>query len=245
MKNTVLTKLCVDSVTKLPGGKPRRISEPQIADRITTAVMEHRLAPGTKLPEHALCDAFGTGRAGIRRVLLMLAERGIVDLKSNRGAFIASPSSKEAKDVFQARRAVESAVIESVVPRITEEQISSLRARVDKEILAARSGDREASIRLSGRFHVELADFADNPVLARFVEQLVARTSLIIGLFGSSRLSSCPVNEHQDLIAAIASRDRDRTKGLIVSHLNHIESDLDLSDAPLASTDLREIFDRQ
>ena len=66
------------------------VDESDIVERIFDAVIEQRLPPGTKLSESALCDAFGVGRMRIRRSLLLLASREVVELHANRGAFVAS-----------------------------------------------------------------------------------------------------------------------------------------------------------
>ncbi|MFB0915001.1 MAG: GntR family transcriptional regulator, partial [Burkholderiaceae bacterium] len=78
-----------------------------IVERVYAALIDHRLAPGTKLSEAAMCEAFGVGRMRIRRSLLLLANRELVDLLPNRGAFVARPTAKQARDIFQARLLVE------------------------------------------------------------------------------------------------------------------------------------------
>jgi DNA-binding GntR family transcriptional regulator len=217
-----------------PDGRPHKgqDGEQAIVERVALAVMEHRLPPGTKLPENVLCETFGTSRSRVRRALLMLAEREIVELHSYRGAFIASPSPEEARDVFQARRAIEPTVVRNAVERIAAGQLARLKAHVSQEQIASDAGKRHEVIRLSGRFHVRLAEFGGNPVLTRFVEELVARSSLIIGLFGTPRLSSCSEAEHALVLEAIGDRVADRAVELMLGHLRQIESELDLREAP-------------
>ena len=221
--------------------------EQGIVDRVVSAVMEHRLPPGTKLPENALCEAFGASRARIRRALLMLAGRGVVVLHSNRGAFVASPSAEEARNVFAARAAIEPPIVRSVVPRILDSEIDELRDHVAREVAAAIAGQRHEAIRLSGSFHIRLAQLGANPVLTRFVEELVARTSLIIGLFGLQSVSSCSETEHGELISAIAARDADRAAALMLHHLGHIEAEVELNGKSEEAIDVRRILgvDRQ
>ncbi len=225
--------------------KPKAVPslvEQEIVERVFSAVMEHRLPAGTKLSEIALSETFRASRARIRRALLMLAERDIVELHSNRGAFVACPSPEDARDIFQARRTVEPTVVENAVQRITEVQLAILERDAAWEIAAAEAGKRHEAIRLSGQFHVKLAEFAGNQVLTRFLEDLVARTSLIIGLFGSSRISSCARKDHGALIRAIAARDTVLATSLMVDHLNHIESELELKETNDKPVDIREIL---
>ncbi|MFP3570970.1 GntR family transcriptional regulator, partial [Paraburkholderia sp. SIMBA_030] len=52
-----------------------------IAERIRTAILEHRLAPGAKLTEAQLCDVFNVKRGTIRQALALLAADKLVDLE--------------------------------------------------------------------------------------------------------------------------------------------------------------------
>src|SRR5260370_39783468 len=102
-------------------------SDAAIVDRIVCAVMEQKLPPGAKLPESALCDAFDCSRTQIRRILVVLAERGVVTLHANRGAFVASPDATVAREVFEARRAIERSIVRSAAARIDRAALEELR----------------------------------------------------------------------------------------------------------------------
>ncbi len=178
----------------------------------------------------------------MRRGLLVLAQRGIVDLHSNRGAFIASPSPEMARNVFEARRTIEVAVVANAIDRLNPAHVAALRALTLRAAAMRRSENRHEAIRLSGELHVRLAEFAGNPVLLRFVEELVAQTSLIIGLFGSQRGPSCADEEHEAIIGAIEARDERTAADLMVRHLDHIEDELDLREAAAGAINFATIF---
>jgi len=218
------------------------LSEQAIAERVFSAVMEQRIPPGTKLSENALCEIFQVSRARIRRSLLVLAQRKVVDLHSNRGAFVASPSAEEARNVFAARLAIEPTIVRHVAAGVRDPQIAGLKHHVDRESAAHAAGDRHDAIRLSGSFHIKLAEIVGNPVLTRFIEELVARTSLIIGLFGSPNIASCLDGEHRALIGIIADRDGEEAAAWMINHLDHIQNSLNLAGKPEGEIDLRVIF---
>lgn len=231
-----------DNVRQIPKPTIDALGERDIADRIFAAVMERRLPPGTKLAENVLSETFGASRARIRRVLLILAEREIVKLESNRGAFVARPTPGDARHVFQARCTIEPTIVRNAVQFISDSQIRSLKSQVKQEAEANHSGNRHEAIRLSGSFHVRLAEFAGNPVLQRFIEDLVARSSLIIGLFGSPRVSFCSQDEHSGLISAIEKRNPATAPVLMLEHLNRIERELELNGPIDGPVDLRKIL---
>jgi DNA-binding GntR family transcriptional regulator len=219
-----------------------RIDEQAIVDRITAAVMEQRLPHGTKLTETALCQVFGVGRLRVQRALLLLANQDIVVLYSHRGAFIASPGQDEARDVFEARHAIEPDIVRLAVERATDHDIAGLEEHLRLERIARAEPTRRDAIRLSGEFHVRLAEATRNRVLTRLTRELVARTSLIIGLFGGIGPASCPENEHAEILAAIKDKDAGRAISRIRDHLTHIEAGLDLNAGGDGQVDIRTVL---
>ena len=205
-----------------------QLHERVIVDRLTSAVMEQRLSPGTKLSEAALCETFGVGRMHVRRALLMLANQGIVDLQSNRGAFIARPGVQEARDIFATRLILEPTIIKSVIENAESAELCALRDHIDLEQKARKRRNRREAIRLSGEFHVRLAEAAGNAVMSNIVRDLVTRSSLIIALFGTTDASACQDDEHLQILDAVSVGDGKKAARLVRVHLEHIEADLDL-----------------
>jgi DNA-binding GntR family transcriptional regulator len=188
-------------------------TEGQVYDQLHRAIVERRLEPGTKLGEEALCEIYGVSRAQIRRVLVDLSHAKVVELRPNRGAYVAQPSVREARHVFEARRAIEAAIVERAVSRVTEANLGKLQEIIDADREALRRGDGEVSIKLSG------------------------------ATYGQAKQSDCSVEEHGDLVEALRQGDVGKAVPMMAAHLNHIESLLNLtSDEPGEPTDLRSIL---
>ena len=202
--------------------------ENTIVERIYKAVMEQRLAPNTKLSEARLCETFGVGRMHVRRALLLLSSHGIIELQSNRGAYVACPDKSEASDVFAARMLIEPPLVRQLAQKSGEIDLALLTDHIALEDAARKKKERTEIIRLSGEFHTKLAQVTGNKFILRMMRELVTRTSLIVGLFGSSEKTSCPDDEHSNILKAIQSHDPELAEQLIVSHLNHIQSGLDM-----------------
>lgn len=221
------------------------IGEEDIVEHIFEAVIEQRLPPGTKLSELALCDAFGVGRMRIRRALLLLASRQIVDLQANRGAFVASPTAEQAHEVFEARLMLEPSITRLAVQRATDAEIAMLAAHIEREHEAHHIGRRRDAIRLSGQFHGLLAQVAGNSVMLRMMRELITRTSLIIGIFGAQDMTDCRDHDHSRIVDAIRRRDAEEGARLMQEHLAQIKRDLDLSGRATNALDLVSILKRQ
>ena len=216
--------------------------EEYIVERIFEAVIEQRLPPGTKLSESALSEAFGVGRMRVRRSLLLLASRQIVDLRSNRGAYISTPSESQARDVFETRLAIEPNVTRKAVARASTTDIKTLKKHLKLESKATAAAERQLAIRLSGEFHVMLAMISKNEVMERMVKELVTRTSLIIGMFGESGTGNCHDNEHNLILTAFIQKNEEQAANLMRTHLEHIEAQIDLSVKNPPQIDLVRLF---
>lgn len=213
----------------------------EIYEKIFGAIVEHRLAPGTKLVEERLAEIFGVSRARVREVLTRLAYEQVVELIPKRGAFVAKPTIEQAMDVFEARRLIEPAVVRRLIETLTPERVARLHQHEALEQDARRRDDKRAIVRLSGEFHTLIADMAGNFAFARQMRELSNLTCLIIFLYDAPTATTCLANEHAAIVDAIAHRDIARAEALMLEHLDHIESNLTLEPAT-PEVDLEAIF---
>lgn len=194
------------------------------------AILEQRLAPATRLSEESLGEIFGVSRTVIRRALSRLCHEGVVLLRPNRGAIVASPSVEEARQIFHARRLVERAVIELAVLNASAEQLAELRQLAADEKACFARGERGVGMRLSGEFHLKLAEAANNAPLAGFLRSLVAQSALILAQYEGGSRAPCVDEEHQQLLDALQARDSTRAVNLMLRYMDRLDSTLDLGE---------------
>src|SRR5690606_29040816 len=102
-------------------------------------------------------------------------------------------------------------------------KLKELKGLLKREKDAYRNGDTRTGVKLSMEFHIRLAALAGNGVLAEFLEQLVARTPVIVMPHGEpGRRASCSEREHEDIVAAIAAGEREKATALMLAHLDHL-----------------------
>ncbi|BBE73367.1 GntR family transcriptional regulator [Oharaeibacter diazotrophicus] len=208
-----------------------------IRDALYDAIVDRRLAPGTRLVEDEVGATFGASRTVVRAALQALAVGGVVTLERNRGAFVARPTPEEARQVFAARRMIEPGLAIAAAERIGPADVEALEAHLAREAAAiAERGPtaRRAEIRASGDLHLMIAAIAGNDLVTRFLRDLVARSSLVIALYGRSGASSCARDEHGGIVEALGRRDGALAGALMREHIDHIEADLDYSAAGAA-----------
>ncbi len=187
------------------------------------AIIEQALAPGAKLPEDAIGERFGASRTIVRSALGQLAAEGLVELRRNHGAAVATPAWEEARDTFEVRLGLERLVMSRLAGRLTRDQIKQLKTHVDEEE-RARGNNEPLSIRLATEFHILLADMTGSPVLARYISEVSSRCGLILALYSRPHSSECAVNEHREVISALAAGDGERASAVMDHHLQAVAS---------------------
>lgn len=202
-----------------------------IRESLRNAIIDRRLAPGTKLSEAEVGALFNVSRTVARAAFQILAFEGLVKTERNRGAFVSTPSPEEARQIFASRRLIEPGIIAAAVGRITPADIARFRDHLVEEAQYMNErgpAARRAEIKASGDFHLMLAALSGNVILQRFMDELVARSSLVVALYGRSGVSSCGHNEHLAILELVAKGDAKSASDLMLHHLDHIEADLDL-----------------
>ena len=199
--------------------------------RIYEAVLDHRLPPGTKLKEVALSELFGVSRGTIRKAFAQLAAIKVIELRPNRGATVACPSIAESRDLFAARRTIESSIVDSLARRITKSQLRQLNSLIKEEGRAYRRGEVRAALKISVDFHRVLASMSGNSVMVGILDELVSRTPLVVLAYRDpGQTNECANQDHVELVAAMAAHDADRAVLAMKCHLCNLEGKLNLRD---------------
>lgn len=220
----------------------KELSEQDVYNSVIEAIVDQRLLPGTRLNELAMCKVFAIPRRKMDRVLVRLHLEKMVDVVANRGAFVASPDANEARAIFSARKAIEAGIVELAAVRASGADFKVLEKNIADEHTHRHNGRIREAIRLSGSFHILLADIAGNPILADQVKQLVARTSLVTSLYENTSRLGCWHDDHGKLIEHLRAHRTKRAIEFMRRHLDDLEESLNLDVKVSDKTDLRAIF---
>ncbi|WP_298841911.1 GntR family transcriptional regulator [uncultured Roseobacter sp.] len=215
-------------------------SAEDIVLELTEAVHEHRVSPGMKLREDEVGDIFGVSRTVVRQALRSMAHTGLVSIERNRGAFVARPSVREAREVFEARALLEPKTARAAAERAGPRDILLLEEHIRQEHAALARDEAGPALKLSGEFHCEIARIADQHTIETFIRQLISQSSLVIALYWRRRNALCESHAHHALLDAFRSQDGDSAEELMKGHLLDLVSQLDLRDQQADTTSLRE-----
>lgn len=194
--------------------------------RLFDAILEQRIDSASRFTEDSLKDMFSASRAEVRRVLIQLSHEHVIVLRANHRPRVAAPDREQTRQALHARRLTESTLVRLACQRPQTEDFKRLRGLIEREREAVEQNRRGTAIRLSGEFHLTLAQMAGNAPLAHFLGSLVPLTSLAIARSGGSTHSWCAWQEHKVLVEAVERGDVPKAGLLMNRHLDHLEQTL-------------------
>ncbi len=222
--------------------KAAHASEDAIFQSLREAILTRKLAPGARLREIRLGEILGASRGNVRKALDRLSFEGLVEQEPNRGASVAQPTPRDAEDLFAARKCIEVAIARMAAMNLTPQAVKKLEKHIALEKAARDKSAWAKVVALSGEFHSLIAEIAGNALLQRYLNDLVARESLIIQMFGTRQQDACTQNEHAEILEALRSGDADLIARRIEDHIDGIAAGVDLNQRDNDPRTLEEIL---
>ena len=197
-----------------------RLLSVRIADEIRRAVLDGSMLPGTRVGQEWLATKFGASRIPVREALRQLQSEGLVVLAPNRGSWIADVTSQESIEVYKIREVLEPLAIAESVPRLTDDDIASLEATMQR---LERVESVQEYIPLDREFHLKTYSRAPMPHLRDMIERYWNSTQHFRRWFVKDSLAKdgLPFSDpqHLMLMEAIRNRDADAAGTLVRLHI--------------------------
>ena len=193
---------------------------------LSHALLTGSLPAGTQLIETRVASIFGVSRERVRKALHQLGHERLLELVPNKGAFVKAPTLEQARDIYEARRVMEGGIVARLAGRMSPQQLEGLRTHLAAEQAASLKGDRAASIRLSGEFHLLLAQATGSDAVIHDLRELVSRTSMLVALFEESHASHCGCDEHEAILKQLEIGNVTGALNATYAHLSLIETRL-------------------
>jgi DNA-binding GntR family transcriptional regulator len=183
------------------------VASHRIADIVADRILTGRLAPGQRIKQDELADELGGSRLPVREALRILESRGLVTLKANSGAWVASMSLRDLDLSYEIRERIEPLLLTDSLRGLTSSDLDDMRA-IQDEIEA--NDDLERFLALDRQFHWLSYSRHSAPQLAAIIERLWDTTQHYRRAFvrlarkeGSWIIDA----EHRLLLEALARKD--------------------------------------
>jgi DNA-binding GntR family transcriptional regulator len=205
-----------------------------ITRRLREAIIEGRLAPGTRIRQETVAQRFGTSRIPVREALRALETEGLVVLVPHSGARVARLDFAELTELYRIREALEPMAIAASAPLLTDEQIDELRELAG--IVEQSFDDPLKWLEYDRLFHVKSYQAAPLPRVLEMVDRLWNTTQHYRRAYNST-LDAHDIEivrvEHRVILDALERRDGEDAETRQRSHIRRTR---------LTLTEHREVF---
>jgi len=165
----------------LPEAQParRQVERERVFEAVRRAIVDGRIAPGTRLTERGLCEAFGISRTVVREVIRMIAAERLGDFEPHVGLRVAELTRKRVQEIYAIRTELEAMVVRDFLLVATEADIAVAQDYGRQMLAAAGRGDRLAVVTAMAEFERFMARVADNQIAAELLAHLNTRISML------------------------------------------------------------------
>jgi DNA-binding GntR family transcriptional regulator len=206
---------------------PRQSLHDALTPSLRGMILDGGLKPGDKIAERDLCERFGVSRTPLREALKVLAAEGLVELLPQRGAIVAEISEEDIREVFPIMAALEALAGELACERATVADIAHVRGLHDQMMKAYRAGREGTYLRLNRLIHEAIFAIAGNETLAAMYQQILTRIhSYRFIVRKSEKRWKNAVEDHEQIIEALAARDKRRLSRLLRKHITGTTADI-------------------
>lgn len=195
-----------------------RTQAQQVYFFLKNAIYNCRYLPGQEISEKQLFEELPFGRTPIRETLLQLQKEELVEIYPRRGMRITPFSEELVSNLYQTRKLIEPSVAATYCPLYSKANLLSYRNGLRN---AMAEGDAPF-YSLDIDFHTYLISAANNRRLTAIFTDLMwhqYRLAIYAAIQGKTQRQENDV-EHERIIRALLSEDREEIRASITAHIN-------------------------
>lgn len=188
---------------------PRSLLRENAYRWIRDAIVDGTLAPGERLNDAELAEWLGVSRTPVREALTRLEESGLVQTKPGRYTMVSPLDAGAARSAQTVTAAMHELAVREAVPRLSADELETMRAANARFAAALRADDVDAAIAADDEFHGVTVLASANPALRTVLEQFTPVLRRLERLRFSSLDGRSSVAMHDRIIALCEARDAD------------------------------------
>ena len=185
------------------------------------------LEPGAMVSENELSAQMGLSRTPVREALMDLAKYRVVDVLPQRGSRIALIDYALVEEARFAREVLEVAILDLVCSLATPADIAQLRQNVRLQTLVQEPdmGQAQSMMELDDAFHQMLFRIAQKENTYNMLRSMTIHFDRVRSMALSVVKDSRIIADHQAICEAIAARDAQKAREIVIEHLRRVKVD--------------------
>ncbi|RUT28891.1 GntR family transcriptional regulator [Arsenicitalea aurantiaca] len=192
----------------------------QLRDQIEQEIVTGGYKPGERLDEASLRERFGVSRTPVREALMQLSATGLVEIQTNRGAFVRQLSPRRLIEMFEVMAELEALCGRMAARRVTSEGAAGLVEANRACEQAEQDGDPDAYYYANEAFHHMIYAMSASEFLEEEALSLATRLKPYrrLQLRARNRVRNS-LAEHRIIVEAIVNGDPDAAADALRTHV--------------------------
>lgn len=193
----------------------------RIRNQIEADIAAGVLLPGALIEEKKYAEAFSTSRTPIREALLVLSERGLVDIVPRTGIYVRKLRASELVAMMEALGELEGVLARLAARRMGSTQRTLLLEALEATSAQAQSGDIHGYQLANADLHELIYQSSGNPFIVEQVRSVRLRIAAYRGrLFEKPGRLTASQREHHNVVHAILAGDTDAAAEAMRDHIS-------------------------
>jgi len=174
---------------------------------VKDSIINGRLKPGERVPEHEIAENFGISRTPIREAFRQLESEGFITVIPRKGAVVSPITAKDVSEFYAIKSLLEGYAAGLACTKFTEKELKKL-TQINKQMQkCATKNDVQGFYRLDNQFHEIFLSSCGNDKLCVLAHQIAQQFERfrIMALSMPGRMKTS-IKQHEDIIKAFTER---------------------------------------
>jgi DNA-binding GntR family transcriptional regulator len=196
-----------------------------VHDLLRDEILDLVLPPGSPVDEVQIAERFEISRTPVREALVRLAGEGLIETLPNRSTMVSNIDFLNMQQFFDAMVLMYRVTTRLGAQHHRSDELKKIRKHQADFSEAVRMQNALAMISTNSAFHYAIAEAGRNPYFNSLFRRLLDEGRRLLRLYHRSyddKLPQAIVEEHEEIIAAIASRDVEAADRLAKRHAEKI-----------------------
>lgn len=195
----------------------------QVFKKLRMMILNYELKPGDKIIESEIAKQFGVSRTPIREALHRLEEEGLLTIYPRRYCLVKGITIDSIHEINLIRAKLEPLTASIAAEKLSNDDLLKLEDILKKANTAFEKEDIDLMIQLNDDFHNVIIHTADLPRITKLLENLQDYYMIFrYSYMKKNNLAKRTLEEHQEILDALKTRDRDLVEKVYKNHVNGI-----------------------
>ena len=183
-------------------------------------LIQGEAVPGQKLQYQDVADKFNVSRTPAKEALQMMCNEGYLELRPNKGFYVAAIRPEELEELYAVRIALEMAAVKDAIEKQDADSLKKLLEAIELHANDSEMPLTHRRLIADTNVHLAIAEMSKNRFVYEFLQTVFCKLYITIKVENLSKVrGKASKREHRAIYDAIASKNIALAKNRLQKHL--------------------------